>query len=59
MIIDQVIAASITLTTPILDGARLSPGMQAEVMIVTGSRTPLQYLLQPAWQALNRAFREP
>ena len=42
-----------------LQGGSLSSGMQAEVMIVTGTRTPLQYLLQPAKQSLNRAFREP
>ncbi len=34
------------------------PGMQADVLIVTGARTPLQYILQPLTQNLNRAFRE-
>ena len=36
----------------------LYPGMQAEVMIVTGSRTALDYLLEPLVLSLNRAFRE-
>ncbi len=38
--------------------ATLHPGMQAEVMIVTGSRTALDYLLEPLVLSLNRAFRE-
>ena len=37
---------------------KLSPGMQAEVMIVTGSRTTLDYLSQPLTSSFNRAFRE-
>ncbi len=45
-----------------LDGAadmtELHPGMQAEVMIVTGARTALDYLLEPLMLSLNRAFRE-
>ena len=41
-----------------LGGATLYPGMQAEVMIVTGERTPLDYLLRPILSSLNRAFRE-
>ncbi len=41
-----------------LDGASLYPGMPAEVMIVTGARTPLEYLLRPINVSLNRAFRE-
>ena len=36
----------------------LHPGMQAEVMIVTGARTALDYLLEPLLLSLNRAFRE-
>jgi membrane fusion protein, type I secretion system len=36
----------------------LHPGMQAEVMIVTGTKTPLQYFLEPVLQSFNRAFRE-
>ena len=41
-----------------LDGAPLRPGMPAEVMIHTGSRTALEYLLKPVSASLNRAFRE-
>ena len=36
----------------------LSPGMPAEVFIVTGRRTVLEYLVQPFLQTLERAFRE-
>ena len=42
----------------VMDGVRLYPGMQAEVMIVTGSRTALEYLLSPIIQSMNRALRE-
>ncbi len=38
--------------------AELHPGMQAEVMIVTGARSALDYLLEPLLLSLNRAFRE-
>lgn len=41
-----------------LDGETLYPGMQAEVMIVTGLRTPMDYLLEPLVSSINRAFRE-
>jgi len=41
-----------------LNGERLYPGMQAEVMIVTGERTTLDYLSRPIVDSLNRAFRE-
>ena len=41
-----------------LDGTSLYPGMQAEVMIVTGARTALDILVQPFAQSFNRAFRE-
>ncbi|GGK70096.1 HlyD family type I secretion periplasmic adaptor subunit [Amphritea balenae] len=41
-----------------LNGESLYQGMQAEVMIVTGSRTPMDYLLEPLTESLNRAFRE-
>jgi len=36
----------------------LKPGMEAEVMIRTGERTALQYLLQPIADSMDRAFRE-
>jgi len=38
--------------------AALHPGMQAEVMFVTGARSALDYLLEPLLLSLNRAFRE-
>ena len=41
-----------------LDGVALYPGMQAEVMILTGSRTALDYFLKPITRSLERAFRE-
>ncbi len=41
-----------------LDVDALRPGMQAEVMIVTGARTALDYLLEPLVLSLDRAFRE-
>ena len=40
------------------DGGQLYPGMPAEVIIVTGQRTFLEYLLSPLEDSLNRAFRE-
>ena len=41
-----------------LGGAELYPGMQAEVLIVTGAQTPLEYLVRPITTSLNRAMRE-
>lgn len=41
-----------------LEGLKLQPGMQAEVMIKTGDRTAFQYMLQPILDSMNRAFRE-
>jgi HlyD family type I secretion membrane fusion protein len=41
-----------------LDRVRLYPGMPVEVMIITGERTMLQYLLDPLRDSLARAFRE-
>ena len=41
-----------------LSGVPLYPGMQAEVMLLTEPRTPLQYLLKPLSESFNRAFRE-
>jgi len=41
-----------------MDGVRLYPGMQAEVMIVTGSRTALEYIMSPIRQSMGRALRE-
>lgn len=36
----------------------LVPGMSAEVMIKTGARTPLEYLMLPIMRNLNKALRE-
>jgi HlyD family secretion protein len=36
----------------------LAPGMPAEVFIVTGERTALDYLIQPLRDSFHRAFRE-
>lgn len=44
--------------SPLPAGAELQPGMQAEVMIVTGEQTPLEYLLEPIRISLRRAMRE-
>ena len=41
-----------------LGGARLQPGMRAEVMIVTGANTALGYFMKPVTNSFNRAFRE-
>jgi HlyD family secretion protein len=37
---------------------KLVPGMPAEAMIETGSRTPLEFLLKPLQEQLARTFRE-
>ena len=42
---------------PALEGLDLVPGMPAEVMIVTGDSTPLQYLLKPVLVSVGRARR--
>jgi HlyD family type I secretion membrane fusion protein len=39
-------------------GVRLSPGMPANVMIVTGKRTIMAYLLGPIGDIVNHAMRE-
>lgn len=41
-----------------LDGIRLIPGMPAEVMILTGERTLLDYLLRPLFDSITKSFRE-
>ncbi len=41
-----------------LDNVDLYPGMPAEVLIVTGERTFLNYLVSPITDSFNRAFRE-
>lgn len=42
----------------VLGGASLYPGMQADVMIITGQRTAMQYFLKPIIKSFNRAFRD-
>jgi len=39
-------------------GMEIYPGMQAEVMIQVGERSPLDYLLQSIKDSINRALRE-
>jgi HlyD family type I secretion membrane fusion protein len=41
-----------------LPDVRLAPGMPVEVLIETGERTVLDYLLQPITDSFRRAFRE-
>ena len=43
---------------PELARLELQPGMPAEVMILTGESTPLEYLFKPILASLNRAMRE-
>jgi HlyD family type I secretion membrane fusion protein len=42
----------------VLGDVVLYPGMQAEVMVVTGARTALDYFLRPLLDSFNRAFRD-
>ena len=39
-------------------GVPLSPGMPAEVLIKTGERTLLNYLVEPLLDSVRRSFRE-
>lgn len=41
-----------------LAGLTLQPGMPAEVLIRTGERTLMQYLLSPVEQSISRSLRE-
>ncbi len=43
---------------PPLDALELFPGMDAEVMILLGERTLVDYMAQPILDTLNRGFRE-
>lgn len=43
---------------PRLKGLTLQPGMPAEVLIRTGERTLVQYLVSPVSQSLNRSLTE-
>jgi HlyD family secretion protein/epimerase transport system membrane fusion protein len=40
------------------EGIKITPGMPAEVLIVTGERTFLEYLVEPIFNSLRRSFRE-
>lgn len=42
----------------LLEDVTLTPGMPADVLIVTGSRTFLSYLFKPITESMNKAFRE-
>ena len=37
---------------------RLRAGMPVEVVVPTGERTPLQYLMQPLTDAMRQTFTE-
>lgn len=41
-----------------LEDVHLSPGMPAEVMVLTGEHTLLDYLLRPLLDSLTKSFRE-
>lgn len=41
-----------------LEGTQVQPGMQANVLIVTGERTALGYFVAPLLRSFNRAMRE-
>lgn len=41
-----------------LPGVKLAPGMPVDVIIPTGSRTALEYLVQPLLQASRKSFKE-
>jgi VCBS repeat-containing protein len=43
---------------PRLTGLKLQPGMPAEVLIRTGERTLIQYLVSPVEQSISRSLRE-
>jgi HlyD family secretion protein/epimerase transport system membrane fusion protein len=40
------------------EDVKISAGMPAEIMIMSGERTMLQYLVQPVLDSLRRTFRE-
>lgn len=41
-----------------IEGIKLAPGMPADVLVPTGSRTALQYLLEPLVGAARKSFKE-
>lgn len=42
----------------VMNGSPVYPGMQADVMIITGKRTAMRYFLKPVVKSFNRAFRD-
>jgi HlyD family type I secretion membrane fusion protein len=50
--------ARIEITGDLDSGIELYPGMQAEVMVVTGARTLVDFLTLPIRESFNRALRE-
>ena len=42
----------------LLQSGQIHPGMQAEVLIITGKQTLLDYLISPIANSVNRALRE-
>lgn len=50
--------ARIELTGRLEEGIELYPGMQAEVMVITGERTLADYFTRPIRESFNRALRE-
>ena len=42
----------------VIPGAILQPGMQAEVLIITGERTFMDYVTQPLIQSFQKSLRE-
>ena len=41
-----------------IEGVKLAPGMPADVLVPTGSRTALEYLLEPLLSATRKSFKE-
>jgi multidrug efflux pump subunit AcrA (membrane-fusion protein) len=41
-----------------LKNIRLMPGMPAEVMIMTGDQTVLDYVIRPLAESIRRSFRD-
>ncbi len=41
-----------------LNGKSLQPGMPADVLIITGERTPMNYLVKPIKESMDKAWRE-
>jgi len=42
----------------VMNGVKVFSGMQADVMIITGERTVMEYFLKPIIKSFNRAFRD-